>query len=388
MNILIATGSFKESVDAPTVAAAIARGLRRVWPEARIVQAPFVDGGEGFTRSLVDVTDGRIFACRVTGPVGEPVESFFGVLGDGEVGVIEMAAAAGLRLVPRDQRNPLATTTYGVGELIQRALDHGCRRLLIGCGDSGTNDGGIGMAQALGARFLDENGQELDGTGEALLRLATIDLSGLDPRLCSVPITAACNLAIALCGRRGVARAFGPQKGADPATVALLEAGLQRLATVVARELGLDVRRMPGSGAAGGLGAGLLAFLGAELVSSVALMSAVLNIEEKVAAADLVVTGEWQIDAGTMMDKVPHYVGSLCQAHGVPAVALAGSLGPGAEGVYQHGIQAIFTIVPHPSPVEEAFSQVLPWTVDAAERLGRTLQVGRKLDSAPLKSLR
>ncbi|WP_197985137.1 glycerate kinase [Leptolyngbya sp. Cla-17] len=263
LRILIAPSGFKESLEADEVADCIATGILRVMPDANIQKAPLVDGGEGFTKALVKATDGTLYAQTVLGPVGQPVESHFGLLGGAPVktAVLEMAAAAGLRLVPRDARNPLTTTTYGVGELIKAALDKGAERILIGCGDSGTNDGGAGMAQALGVRFLDAAGCELGLGGDQLIRLHAIDVSDRDSRLDQVQIDVACNWHNVLCGPKGVARVFGPQKGASPETVEQLAAALDHYAAVIKRDLGLDVKEMPGSGASGGLGTGLHALL-------------------------------------------------------------------------------------------------------------------------------
>lgn len=262
MNILIAPSGFKESLSADEAAACIERGVRRVWPDAQVVTAPMADGGEGFAKALAAATGGTLHDAEVTGPTGARVAAHYGLLGGDETktAVLEMAAAAGLSLVPDDARDPLQTTTYGVGELIRAALDGGAERILVGCGDSGTNDGGFGMAQALGVRFLGDDGRELGRGGGELARLATIDLRGRDPRLAGVEIDVACNWHNVLCGEGGVARVFGPQKGASPATVAALEQALERYAEVIGRDLGVDVRTMPGGGASGGSGRGCTRF--------------------------------------------------------------------------------------------------------------------------------
>jgi glycerate kinase len=269
LRILIAPSGFKESLEVDEVANCIEAGILRVFPSAQIHKAPLVDGGEGFSKALVAATDGTLHELTVTGPVGQPVNSHFGFLGGTEVktAVLEMAAAAGLRLVPRNVRDPLVTTTYGVGELIKAALDAGAERLLIGCGDSGTNDAGAGMAQALGVRLLDAEGNELGRGGGELAKLDRIDLSQRDPRLELVQIDVACNWHNILCGPHGVARVFGPQKGASPETVEKLASVLDRFADVIERDTGIDVREMPGGGASGGLGTGLSALLGATLHS-------------------------------------------------------------------------------------------------------------------------
>lgn len=307
LTILIAPSGFKECLDADAVGDHIATGVLRAAPEAVIIKAPLVDGGEGFTRALVRATGGELREVLVTGPVGDPVSSHFGLLGtDGpRTAVLEMAAAAGLSLVPRDLRDPMATTTHGVGELIARALDAGAERILVGCGDSGTNDGGAGMAQALGFRLLDGAGDELPRGGEALAGLDRIDASGADPRLAEVQIDVACNVHNVLCGEHGVARVFGPQKGASPEQVDTLAAALETYCEVLRRHTGERVCELPGSGASGGLGAGLHALLGATLHPRYEIVMRYLDIEEHLAHADLVLTAEGGIDYQTPAGRSP-----------------------------------------------------------------------------------
>ncbi len=274
LRIVVAPSGFKESLDAGSVADCIAAGIERELPEARIRKAPLVDGGEGFAKALAAATGGSIHEVTVTGPIGQPVHSHFAFLGgrgaeeeSAKTAVIEMAAAAGLRLVPRQARDPMATTTYGVGELIKAALDAGAQKILLGCGDSGTNDGGAGMAQALGVRLLDEAGNHL-GRGCQLGRLASIDLSGRDPRLSKIKIDVACNWYNVLCGTNGVARVFGPQKGAGAATIAQMESALECYAEVIRRDFGMDVREMPAGGASGGAGHGFARAAGRDAASA------------------------------------------------------------------------------------------------------------------------
>ena len=382
----MAPSGFKESLEAEEVAAAIARGVHRALPEAEIIELPLVDGGEGFTKTLIRVTGGTLHHVTVTGPVGEPVESFWGSLGGAvePTAVIEMAAAAGLRLVPRDQRDPLVTTTYGVGELIRAAIDAGARRILFGCGDSGTNDGGAGMAQALGARLLDASGRDIGRGGVGLLDLERIDLSGLDPRVGAgdVRIDVACNVHNVLCGPRGVARVFGPQKGASPETVARLEAALDRYAAVIARDLGVEVRDVAGGGASGGLGSGLLALLGARLHPRYDVVMEYLDLDAQVREADLVFTAEGGIDTQTPRGKIPAEVGHRAQACGVPVIALAGKIGENAHVVHEHGITAYFSTVPAPCSLEEAMAHAAEQVELCAENVMRTvvlsMQIGRR----------
>ena len=381
LTILIAPSGFKESLSVNDVTSAIAEGVRRAMPDARILSAPMVDGGEGTTEALVGATGGRLHRAIVTGPVGEPVSSFWGELG-GEgprTAVIEMAAAAGLSLVPRDRRNPTLTTSRGVGELILRALDDGAERILIGCGDSGINDGGAGMARALGARLLDKAGRALPEGGGALARLARIDVSGLDPRLAHVRIDAAVNWHNMLLGPKGVARVFGPQKGATPDQVRLLERAMETWAEQVWIATGQDVGSAPGAGASGGLGAGLVAFAGARLHPRFDIMREYLNFERLLDSADLVITAEGSLDGQSPYGKVPCEVGRHAAARGIPTIALAGTIGKGASETFQHGIAAFASIVKRPCTLEEAIQKGDKLLRRAAEDAMRMLQVGQRL---------
>jgi glycerate kinase len=381
LNVLIAPSGFKESLGVKAVVKAIAEGVRRAMPSARILKAPMADGGEGFVEALTDATGGRIQRIRVTGPVGDPVESFIGILGGQgpKTAVVEMAAAAGLSLVPRDRRNPCATTSYGVGELIRATLDAGAARILIGCGDSGVNDAGAGMAQALGARLLDAHGTEVGRGGAALKNLASIDLRRLDQRLQGVCIDAAVNWHNVLLGPRGVARVFAPQKGATPAQVLELEAGLETFARVVARDLRRDVSSGQGMGASGGLGAGLHALLGAKLHPRFDVVMQYLDFDSQLAEADLVITAEGSLDGQTPFGKVPSEVGRRAQARGVPVIALAGTIGKGCADNFQHGISAFASIVKRPCTLEEAIAKAEKLLVRAAEDAMRMVSVGLEL---------
>ena len=382
LRIVVAPSGFKECLGAEEVAEAIAVGIRRACPDADIVELPLVDGGEGFTKTLARVTGGEVCELRVTGPVGEPVDSHFGWLGEADepTAVLEMAAAAGLRLVPHDQRDPLLTTTRGVGELIRAALDGGASRILLGCGDSGTNDGGAGMAQALGVRLLDAAGREIGPGGAALLDLDRVDLSGRDPRLSNVRIDVACNVHNILCGPRGVARVFGPQKGASPETVARLEAGLERLAAVLERDTGaIGLGGMPGGGASGGLGAGLHALLGAHLHPRYDIVMLYLDLEGQLHGADLAFTAEGGIDTQTPRGKIPAEVGHRARAHGVPVIALAGTVGDGAQVVHEHGVDAFFSTVPRPETMEEAMWCAPTDLAQCAEQVMRTVLLSMRV---------
>lgn len=381
LNVVIAPSGFKESLDADEAANCIAQGVLRTLPAARITKVPMMDGGEGFTKSLVQITNGSLLPVVVTGPVGEPVRAHIGLLGGTrqKTAVIEMAAAAGLRLVPRNQRNPLATTTYGVGELIQYALSLRVERILFGCGDSGTNDGGAGMAQALGAKLLDEQGRQIGFGGAELPRLATIDLSELDLRLKRVQIDVACNWSNVLCGPQGVARVFGPQKGGSPEMVEQMAAALEHYANVIESHLGIDVRLINGSGASGGLGAGLLALLGASLHPRYDIIMQYLDLDGLLKDADIVLTAEGSLDFQTPHGKVPAEVARIAKQHNLPVIALAGTLGAGVNENYQCGIDAFASILPAPSTLENAIEHAAEYLTDAAEHAMRKVMIGYQL---------
>ncbi len=376
MRIVIAPDSFKGSASAKEVAQAIAEGLvaSGLLTRQDIDLVPMADGGEGTVEALVAATGGRIVELRVTGPLGQPVDAFFGILGDGETAVIEMAVAAGLHLVPPEKRNPLVTTTFGVGELIKAALDANCRTLFIGIGGSATNDGGAGMAQALGARLLNERGNDIGFGGGALNTLTNIDLSGLDPRVQEAEVLAACDVTNPLTGKNGASIVYGPQKGATPETVRVLDENLRHYAAVIRRDLGIDVEGVPGAGAAGGLGAGLMAFCNAKLKRGVELVINAVRLEERVQDADLVITGEGRLDFQTGFGKVPHGVAQVAKRYGKPVIALAGQLGEGAEHCRKWGIDACFAIINKPMSEREAVENVLPLLRRTAEELGWLLK--------------
>lgn len=354
MKIVVAPDSFKESLSAMEVAQAIEKGFRAVFPDAQIEKIPMADGGEGTVQSLVDATGGKIITKEVTGPLGEKVTAFFGVLGDGKTAVIEMAAASGLHLVPMEKRNPLLTTTRGTGELILAALDEGVDHLIIGIGGSATNDGGSGMAQALGARLLDKDRNEIAPGGGSLDKLANIDISELDARLQNVKIEVACDVDNPLIGQDGASHVFGPQKGATPEMVEQLDQNLAHYATILARDLGKDVAHIPGAGAAGGLGAGLLAFLDAELKSGIDIVIAATDLEEKIKDADLVITGEGKIDSQTIHGKTPIGVAKTAKKFNISVIAICGSIADDADVVHDHGIDVLFSSLMRITTLEEA----------------------------------
>ncbi len=389
MRFVIAPDSFKGSASAREVAQAIAEGLKAALPDAVCDLVPMADGGEGTVDALVAATGGRIVSVRVTGPLGEPVGAFFGVLGDGKTAVIEMAAAAGLHLVPPEKRNPMVTTTYGVGELMRAALDAGCRRLIIGIGGSATNDGGAGMAQALGVRLLDEKGDEIGFGGGALERLARLDLSDFDRRIWEAEILVACDVTNPLTGPNGASAIYGPQKGATPEMVRQLDANLRHYAAVLRRDLGVEVETVAGAGAAGGLGAGLLAFCRAQLRRGVELVIHAVRLPERVQKADLVITGEGRLDFQTSFGKVPHGVAQVAKRYGKPVIALAGQLGEGAERCREWGIDACFSILSKPMSEGEAMANAIPLLRRAAEELGwllRSVRDGKLFASTTTES--
>ena len=356
MKIVIAPDSFKESLSALEVAEAIEAGFKQIFPEACYVKLPMADGGEGTVRALVDATAGRIVPVTVTGPLGHPVAGFFGVLGDGHTAVIEMAAASGLQWVAPTQRNPLLTTSYGMGELIVAALDLGVSELIVGIGGSATNDGGAGMIQALGGRLLKADGREIGRGGAALVELERIDLCGLDPRLATVRILVACDVDNPLCGAKGASAIFGPQKGATPQMVQILDAALAHYGSAIEMLIGRAVLDFPGAGAGGGIGAALVGLLGAELKPGVDIVMTALDLASVVADADLVVTGEGRLDGQTLHGKTPIGVARCAKRFGKPVIAIAGSLGEGCDAVYGQGIDAIFATLPRAMTLAEALN--------------------------------
>ena len=386
ITIVVAPDKFKGSLTAEEAAAAMERGVRRVWPRARVVKAPMADGGEGTLRALVRATGGRIFHRRVMGPLGGPVRAAFGVLGDGKTAVIEMAEASGYRLVPAARRNPLVTTTYGTGELIMAALRRGCRRFIVGIGGSATNDGGAGMAQALGARLLDARGRELPSGigGGALDRVAGFDFSGFQISNSRFEFLVASDVRNPLVGPRGASAVFGPQKGATPAMVKQLDANLRHWAKVIA---GCGVRNaeckslttFPGGGAAGGLGAGLRTFLGARFRPGVEIVIEHARLAEKLRGADLVITGEGRLDRSTLDGKAPLGVARLARRLGVPVIAIGGSLAPEAEATFRRaGFAAALPLMTGPMSLEEAMRQAGALLEATTARAMALVRMGRR----------
>ncbi len=384
MRILIAPQSLKGSLTAAEAGQAIAQGVLAVYPLAEIEIVPVADGGEGTVQALVDATGGKIVQQIVTGPLGEPVPAFFGLLGDGHTAALEMAACAGLPLVPPERRDPRLTTTYGVGELILAALNYGSRHFIIGIGGSATNDGGAGMAQALGAALLTTEGTGIARGGAALATLAHISTTTIDARLQECTVEVACDVTNPLCGPTGASAVYGPQKGATPEMVVELDEALAHYAQIIERDLGVSVRDIPGAGAAGGLGAGLMAFLHATLRPGAQIVLEAVHLEERIRTADLVITAEGQIDSQTAYGKSVGAVAAMAKRYGLPVLALAGSLGDHYQVVYELGVDAVTVLPSSPMTLAYAMENAARLTSDATERACRLLQIGANLKSKPM----
>jgi len=359
MRIVVAPDSFKGSLSSIQAANAIEKGIIGAAQTCRepveVIYVPIADGGEGTVEAIITANKGEIVKTRVLDPLGREIDSFFGILPDNSA-VIEMAAASGLNLLGDDERNPMKTTTYGTGQLIKEALDYGCKRIIIGIGGSATNDGGVGMAQALGVSFLDEEGNQIAFGGGELSKISKIDVSLLDPRIKDTVITIASDVKNPLCGPNGASAVYGPQKGATPEMVETLDRNLKHLAKTIHEQLNIDILNVPGSGAAGGLGAGLMAFLGAKFCLGIKLVTELARLEEKIQRADLVVTGEGSTDYQTLFGKVPHGIADIAKKYSKPVICISGSLGKGYEQLYNEGIDAFFSIVNRPMSLEEAMN--------------------------------
>ncbi|MEH6906700.1 MULTISPECIES: glycerate kinase [Neobacillus] len=375
MKFVLAPDSFKESMTAKKAALAMEKGIKAVFPHSECVIVPMADGGEGTVDSLVSMTNGEIIKTEVIGPLGEKVIAEYGLLGEGQTAVIEMASASGLELIKPKERNPLLTTTYGTGQLIKHALDKGVRRFLIGIGGSATNDGGAGMLQALGVSFKDQDGNELPFGGGTLHRLHSIDMSGLDERIKTVQMDVACDVTNPLIGDNGASAIFGPQKGATPEMVRILDQNLAHFADVIKKLLGEDIAHLDGAGAAGGLGAGLLAFLNAQLKKGIDLVIEYTGLEEQVKGADYVFTGEGSIDGQTLFGKTPYGVAAIAEKYSVPVIAFAGRIGNGVESLYDNGFTAIIGILKGVTTLEEALECGEENLAFAAENVCRVLKI-------------
>ncbi|CCU80995.1 Glycerate kinase [Halanaerobium saccharolyticum subsp. saccharolyticum DSM 6643] len=377
MRILVAPDSFKGSLTAMEAAENIKNGIHNYDSKIDVDLLPMADGGEGTVQSLVDATKGEIIKKKVTGPLGNRVEAFYGLLGDKKTAVIEMAAASGLPLVPEEKKNPSKTTTYGTGELIAAALDAGAQKIIIGIGGSATNDAGVGMAQALGAEILDEKGEQIDFGGGSLSQIEQIKLDKLDSRLKDVEILAACDVDNPLYGKEGAAYVYAPQKGANPEMVEILDQNLRHFNDIVIKELNKNPNEISGAGAAGGLGAGLVAFLDAELKAGVTIILDLINFEERLKNVDLVITGEGMLDGQSIYGKTPVGVSRSAAEKDIPVIAIAGTLGEGVEKVLDHGINSYFSIIDRPAALKEIIEESPKLLAKLSEQIIRTIQIKR-----------
>ena len=375
MKLLFVSDSFKGSLSSEQTIALLTKAAEEIFPNCSCGGMPVADGGEGTAQAVVQAVNGRIQEADVQGPLGEQAHAFYGQL-DEKRAVLEMACASGLPLVPEKERNPEKTTTFGTGELIRHVLDDGYRDISIAIGGSATNDGGMGCMRALGVKFLDKSGKELQGCGEDLIHVAEIDVSGLDPRILQSKITVMCDVTNPLCGKDGATWTFGKQKGADESMQERLEAGMQNYRDVIKRQFDIDLDQIPGAGAAGGLGAALLVFLHGELKSGIETVLELIDFDRKLEDVSLVVTGEGRTDWQSCFGKVVQGVGDHCKKKGVPAAALVGSMGPGAEKIYDHGICSIMTTVNGVMSLEEAMDHAEELYYAAALRLFRFIKTG------------
>lgn len=376
MKIVIAPQTFKGSISALDAAHAMRDGVMRVVPDAEVALVPVADGGDGTLETLVEGSGGEIHRIEVAGPLGERRSAEWGAMGDGVTAVIEMARTSGLALVPEDKRNPLTTTTFGLGEAIHHAMNAGFRRFIIGIGGSATNDAGAGMAQALGVRLLDGSGNELAHGGAALAGLHAIDMSGLDATIGECEFLVACDVNNPLTGPTGASAIYGPQKGATPEMIDLLDAALTRFAEVVKRDIGAEISDVAGSGAAGGLGGGLIAFVDGQLRAGVDIVLDTVRLDDFLPGADLVITGEGSMDHSTIYNKAPVGVAARAKRLGIPVIGVSGSLGAGFQDVHEHGIDALTSITPGPVTLDEASQRAAELIADATEQVMRFMWVG------------
>ncbi|NLC77617.1 MAG: glycerate kinase [Clostridia bacterium] len=379
MKFVVAPDSFKGSLSAVEAANAMEEGIKRVFPHSEVVKKPIADGGEGTVDALIVATGGKKINVPVKDPLGRDIEGFLGILGDGRTAAIEMAAASGLTLLKEKERNPLITSTYGTGQLILKAVELGCQEMIIGIGGSATNDGGAGMAQALGVVFLDKKGRVLPPGGQYLKDLAYIDVSGMDRRLKKLQVMVACDVDNPLYGERGASRVYGPQKGATPDDVIVLDEALKNYAKVIKEELGIDVAGIPGGGAAGGLGAGLVAFLNGILKPGIEIVLEAIDFESCLKDAALVLTGEGRIDEQTAYGKAPIGIARVAQKHQIPVLAFAGALGDGFQAVYSHGIDFVSANIQSIIGLDEAIQDSYCLLVENVERAMRAVKTGMKL---------
>ena len=378
MRFLFASDSFKGTLSSETIIELLTETAEKIFPGCETAGVPIADGGEGTVDAVITVTKGEKRVLTVHGPLMEETESSYGIFG-GDSAIIEMAAASGLPMVPPEKRNPLNTTTYGTGELIRDALEQGYRKISIAIGGSATNDGGMGAMRALGVRFLDKEGKELEGYGRDLAEVADIDTTGICPAVAEASFTVMCDVNNPLTGPEGAAYTFGKQKGGTQEILDELEAGMKNYAAVVLKKTGMDVDQIPGAGAAGGLGAALCVFLRATLKSGIETVLDLMDFDGLLEGVDLVVTGEGRIDWQSAFGKVPSGIGQRCRAKGIPAVALVGGMGDGAEKIYDFGVESILPTINGAMDIEEALERARELYVNAAERMFRLIRVGMEM---------
>lgn len=378
MKIMIVPDSYKGSLSSKEVADCMEQGILEVLPEAHIRKIPIADGGEGTVEAILSITSGETRQLEVIGPLGEPVTAIYGIFDQGSSAVVEMASASGLTLVPKDKLNPWITTTYGTGQIIKAALETGVRKLVIGIGGSATNDGGVGMAQALGVRFLDTEGEEIGFGGGELHRICSIDTTNVHPAITECEITIASDVTNPLCGHEGAAWVFGPQKGATPEMVIKLDEGLKHLAAKIREQLGIDIENVAGAGAAGGLGAGLMAFLKAKMARGIDIVLDVARFDEEVRDADLVFTGEGRTDAQTVFGKTPAGVAKLSKKYNKPVICISGGVTEEAFEVYSIGIDVVIGATQVPMTLEEAIGRAPANIRHAASSVLRSILIPEK----------
>ena len=374
MQIVIAPDSFKECLTATQVSLAISDGIKRIVPEAEITSIPVADGGEGTVEALVTTTGGKIIQTPSVDALNRPIQSFYGILGDGKTAVIEMAAASGIELLLPEERNPLITTTFGTGLLIKAALDAGFTQITIGIGGSATNDGGSGISQALGFGLFDKDGQSIGFGGGSLSALHSIDCSNVHPLLQKAKITVACDVRNPLIGPSGATYVYGPQKGATPQMLETLEKNMVHFSRILHQEMKINVSEIPGAGAAGGLGAGLMAFCKAEMISGFELVSELTNLEKHISQASMVFTAEGKIDAQTANGKTISGVGQLAKKYKVPVIALAGMITDDLTELYEQGVTSIFAIGNQPMSLEESKARAAELLANTAAQIMRTVK--------------
>ena len=376
MKIVIAPQAFKGSISALDAATAAIEGIKRVFPLAEIVSVPVADGGDGTLETLIEGSGGVIHEIEVMGPLGERRAAQWGAMGDGVTAVIEMARTSGLALLAEEERNPLITTTYGLGEAMRQAMDAGYQRFIIGIGGSATNDAGAGMAQALGVRLLDSSGNDLEFGGASLARLSRIDMSGLHSKVEECEFLVACDVNNPLTGPTGASSIYGPQKGATQEMIAELDSALSHFAEVVKRDIGAEIGDVPGSGAAGGLGGGLIAFVGGQLRAGVDIVLDTVGLDDYLTGCDLVITGEGSMDHSTIYNKAPVGVAGRAKKLGIPVVGISGSLGAGFQDVHEYGIDALTAITAGPMSLGEASERAAELISNTTEQVMRLIRVG------------